>query len=266
MPFHQFNTKQIYYTETGSGLAIVLLHGFTESSKIWNRFVQLFSKEFRVITIDLPGHGQSEIVAPVHTMELMADVVNEVLMHLNVSICLMVGHSMGGYTTLAFGKKYGEKLKGFVIFHSHCFPDSLQDRELRDRTIKIVNEDKFGFLSFFIPGLFPANVQEKFLSEIDHLIKDAEGMSKEAVVAAIEGMKIRPDQSGFLQSTPLPVLFILGLNDSKAPIQKLWDMISLPAHSESLILRDIGHMGYIEAPEETYEAIRHFAMKIFAGL
>ena len=86
-------------------------------------------------------------------------------------------------------------------------------------------------------------------------------MTKEGIIAALEGMMVRNDQSGFLKKTKLPVLFILGLKDSKAPLPRLWEMVSLPLNSETLILRDSGHMGYIENPKETLEAIRHFAQK-----
>jgi pimeloyl-ACP methyl ester carboxylesterase len=261
MPYIVFQKKRIFYKDSGEGQPIVLLHGFTESQKIWNRFVRSLSKDFRVITVDLPGHGKSECIAEVHTMELQAEVVHDVLKKAGVEKCIMTGHSMGGYVTLAFARKYPEVLKGFCIFHSHCFPDSPEDRENRDRTIEVVRNDKFGFVAKFIPGLFPPEVQEKFAEQIDDLVKEAEKMPKAGIVAALEGMKIRSDQSSFLATTKLPVLFILGLKDSKATVPRLWEMISLPAHSESLILKDTGHMGYIESPGETLQAITHFAIK-----
>jgi pimeloyl-ACP methyl ester carboxylesterase len=261
MPYLEYNKKRIFYTEKGEGKTIVLLHGFTESQKIWNHFVKVLSGEFRLITIDLPGHGKSECVALVHTMELHAEVVNAVLNKTGVKKCVMVGHSLGGYLTLAFAGKYPGKLKGFCIFHSHCFADSAEDRENRNRSIEIVKKDKFGYLSKFITGLFPEEVQEKFAEEISILIKDAEKMPKEGVIAALEGLKVRKDQAGLLASTKLPVLFILGLKDSKAPLNRLWEMISLPSHSEALILKNTGHMGYIEDPKATLNAIRQFAQR-----
>jgi pimeloyl-ACP methyl ester carboxylesterase len=187
-------------------------------------------------------------------------VVHAVLKKAGVKKCIMTGHSMGGYVTLAYAGKYPGKLKGFCIFHSHCFADSAEDRENRDRVIEVVRHDKFRFIVNFIPNLFPEEVQNKFEKEIDGLVKEAERMPKEGIIAALEGMKIRSDQSSFLATTKLPVLFILGLRDSKAPVPKLWEMITFPVHSESLILRDVGHMGYIESPKETLQAIRHFAL------
>lgn len=255
----KFLKKTISYTDEGSGKTIVLLHGFTESSKIWTSFATQLSKRYRVITVDLPGHGKSGRVGSVHTMEMMADVVRAVLKKAAVGKCLMIGHSMGGYVTLAFAGKYPKLLKGFGLFHSHCFADTKEDTAIRNRTISIVEKDKFSFVAQFIPGLFPPDVQKKFAKEIERLVQRASKMDKESVIAALEGMKNRVDQTELLKATELPVLFILGLQDSKAPVPKLWSMIRMPAISQTLLLRDCGHMGYLEAPEECLGAIQGFA-------
>ncbi len=255
----KFKKKNINYTDNGKGKVIVLLHGFTESLAIWKHFTTELSVKYRVVTIDLPGHGKSESVEAVHSMELMAEVVYALLKKLRISRCLMVGHSMGGYITLSFAAAYPEMLKGFGLFHSHCYADSPQEQENRTRTISIVNQDKFSFIAQFIPGLFPLEVHKKYAKEIQKLVQRAAKMHKDGVIAALEGMKSRKDQSELLKSTPLPVLFILGLKDSRAPVSRLWEMISMPAVSQTLLLRENGHMGYIEAPETTLGAIQAFA-------
>lgn len=259
----RFKNRKIYFTDLGRGKTLVFLHGFTESGKIWKDFSKKLTDDFRVIIIDLPGHGKSEGLDEVHSMELQAEVVHKVLKARKVRKCLMIGHSMGGYVTLAFAGKYPKILKGFCLFHSHSFADTQQDRENRERTIRLVNEDKFSFIAQFISGLFPEEVRVQFGTKIGQLIRRAEKMQKENIIASLEGMKERYDQTLLLQTTSLPVLFILGLKDSKAPVARLWEMISLPAHSESLILRETGHMGYIEEPEKTLTAIKAFAKKIF---
>ncbi len=260
----KFQKKNINYTDEGTGKSIVLLHGFTESLKIWTGFATQLSKKYRVITIDLPGHGKSDCIEKIHTMELMADMIYTVLKKLKAGKCLMIGHSMGGYVTLAFAAKYPKMLRGFSLFHSHCFADTPAEKENRSRTIAIVNQDKFSYVAQFIPSLFPVAVHKKFSKQIERLIQRASKMEKEGVVAALEGMKVRPDQSDFLKTTSIPVLFILGQLDSKAPLARLWEMIAIPAVSETLLLRECGHMGYIEAPEETFAAILGFARKILS--
>jgi pimeloyl-ACP methyl ester carboxylesterase len=263
MSFLRIHNRNIFYSEKGRGKTIVLLHGFTESSRIWNGFAAKFSKKYRVIAIDLPGHGKSDCFAGIHTMELMADLVYKVLKKLRVGKCLMAGHSMGGYVTLEFASKHPGMLKGFCLFHSHCFPDSETERENRDRTIAVVNQDKFSYVAQFIPSLFPVEVHRKFSKEIEKLIRRAAKMPKDGVVAALEGMKIRADHSGLLRNTSLPVFFILGLKDTRVPAARIWDMISLPAVSGSLLLRECGHMGYIEMPDQCFEALSLFAKKVF---
>jgi len=253
--------KNLNYTDEGVGKVIVLLHGFTESLKIWTGFSTQLSKKYRVITIDLPGHGKSDCFDKVHTMELMADLIYATLKKLKVGKCLMVGHSMGGYVTLAFAAKYPKMLKGFGLFHSHCFPDSSAEQENRNRTIAIVNQDKFSYVAQFIPSLFPVAVHKKFSKQIERLIQRASKMEKEGIVAALEGMKVRKDQSGLLKNTTLPVLFILGQKDSRVPLARLWEMIAMPAVSEVLLLRECGHMGYIEASDETFNTLLGFVRK-----
>jgi len=262
MPTIKFRDRRVFFKDEGSGKAMVLLHGFTESLKIWSRFSKKLSAGYRVITIDLPGHGKTEPLGVTHTMEIMADMVYAVLKELGVGKCLMAGHSMGGYVTLAFAAKYPGKLKGFCLFHSHCFPDSPADKENRARTIEVVRQDKFSYIARFIPGLFPEEVHEKYAEVIRRMVEEAAGMPKEGVIASLEGMMIRRDQSELLRTTRLPVLFILGLKDSRAPLSRLCEMISLPAVSEVLLLRECGHMGYIEAPEVTCDAFSAFARQV----
>lgn len=263
MAYITYKKKEIHYSDYGKGDTIILLHGFTEDLRIWKQFSARLSKNYRTLCIDLPGHGKSECIALTHTMEIMADTVSAILKKLKIKKCLLIGHSMGGYVTLAFASKYPGMLKGFGLFHSHCFADSEDDKRNRMRTIEIVKKDRFGFLGMFIPGLFPEESREKFRKEIDFLMWCAREIPREGIIAALRGMKERLDQTELLKSTKLPVLFILGLKDSKAPVSKLWDMISLPALSESLILRDCGHMGYIEAPEMTLRTIKNFARRVF---
>ncbi len=263
MSVFKYRKKQIFYSDSGSGKAIVLLHGFTESSKIWTGLTSALKKRYRVIAVDLPGHGRSACLGPVHTMERMAEMIAALMKKIGTGKCLVVGHSMGGYVALALAAVYPQRLKGLCLFHSHCFPDSETDRRNRDRTIAIVKEDKFGFVTQFIPGLFPEEVRATFAPQIEKMVRRAAKAGKEGIIASLEGMKIRSDQSEFLRTTELPVLFILGQKDSRAPVDRFWEMVSLPARSGILLLRDCGHMGFIEAPEVTTTAIAAFARKVF---
>ncbi|MFO7719364.1 MAG: alpha/beta fold hydrolase, partial [Gillisia sp.] len=101
-----YENTPIFYSTKGTGNPLVFLHGFLESTKIWEPFIEKLSAKRQVICIDLPGHGKSGNISDIHTMELMADAVHAVLKHLRIEQVSLVGHSMGGYVSLAFLEKF----------------------------------------------------------------------------------------------------------------------------------------------------------------
>src|SRR6056297_1191352 len=103
--FLDYKNGKIHYTVAGNGPALVLLHGFLETIDMWKNFVPEFSRSHQVICIDLLGHGQTDSIGYVHTMEDMADAVLAVLIHLKIEKAHVVGHSMGGYVALALAEK-----------------------------------------------------------------------------------------------------------------------------------------------------------------
>jgi len=259
----KYKGAEIHYSCMGSGDAVVLLHGFTEDRSIWDKFTRNLSADFKVITVDLPGHGMSECAGPIHTMDMFAIAVNRVLQELSVQHAVMIGHSMGGYVTLAFARKYRGKLKGFGLFHSHAGEDTPEQKVNRGRTISIVENDKAGFVMNFIPSLFaPMNV-DKYQKQIAKLIENASGMTRKGIIAALDGMKIRVNSLDVLTYSRIPVLFIIGKQDTRVSPKTILDQVILPAQSEVHIFDSAGHMGFIEARKETLAAVRHFIEKIY---
>ncbi|PLX15824.1 MAG: alpha/beta hydrolase, partial [Marinilabiliales bacterium] len=94
--------NKICYTDTGNGPVIVLLHGYLESIDIWEGFATELSKTHQVICFDIPGHGNSDILAEKHSMKEISVMIAESLKILGIKKCFMIGHSMGGYVTLMF--------------------------------------------------------------------------------------------------------------------------------------------------------------------
>ncbi|MEI8047412.1 MAG: alpha/beta hydrolase [Bacteroidota bacterium] len=259
----QFQNTNVSYSICGNGHALVLLHGFLESKAIWDDFTETLQKEFTVVAIDLPGHGESGLVAENHGMPLMAEAVKEVLKAENISEAVIVGHSMGGYVALQFAKDHTKMLKGMVLFHSHAGADSEETKINRQRTIAIVRQNRGKFIQQFIPDLFDQKHVGKYTQAIKNLQESAGLMSPEAIIAALSGMRDRQDQMPFLSKTELPVFFIIGRQDSRMPYGQLIEQAMVPLHGETLLLEDVGHMGFIEAPAKTLQAITHFALRCF---
>lgn len=257
----EFEGNKVHFTDQGNGNAIVLLHGFLESLEMWEDFVEGLTGNFRVICIDLPGHGKSRVYDGNLTMEIMANWVKAVLDHLQIQNCVMIGHSMGGYVTLQFALQYSAMLKGFGLFHSYASADTEEARENRRRTINIVKLNKAGFINQFIPDLFAEENTEKYDDEIQKLQERAAATPAAGIVAALEAMRNRTGKLELLLNTRVPVLFIAGKEDARIPIQNMLAQAILPQHAEVLILGKVGHMGFIEAKKETLEFITCFARK-----
>ncbi len=149
-----YKNTSIFFTSSGKGSVVVLLHGFLENSSMWNATVGQLSKKYRVICIDLLGHGQTENHGYVHTMEDQATMVKAVLDSLRLRKYVLVGHSMGGYIALAFSKLFPKNVKGLCLMHSTALPDSNEKIINRNRGIKAVKQNHKTFVRIAIPMLF----------------------------------------------------------------------------------------------------------------
>lgn len=257
----EFQEAKIFYSLSGKGKTLVLLHGFLESKEMWLDFVKELSGYFRVMIIDLPGHGQSGVLKQPLTMTLMAQVVDAVLQQLKINTCVMIGHSMGGYVALEYGMQYPEKLKGLGLFHSHAAADNEVAKENRRRTINIVKKNKTGFIVDFIPDLFAKENVEKYSKTIKALQETALKTPESGIIAALEAMRDRTGKIDFLANTPLPVMFIAGKEDSRIPVSSLIAQTMLPHHAEVLLLGKTGHMGFVEERDKTLGFLQSFVSR-----
>lgn len=254
----QSDSGTIFFTVKGQGPVAVFLHGFLEDHSIWNNFSDRLQNKFTCICIDLPGFGETDVSDEKLGMQFMAEKVKEVLDKEQVRKCILVGHSMGGYVSLAFAKLFPEKLNGLVLFHSQAAADTTESRKSRDRTIQVVQNNHKGFIHSFIPSLFAEDNIAKLSNEIETLRKIAEKTSDKGIIAALLGMRDRESHLVTLENLQIPVYFIIGKQDSKISMETILSQLRLPYNCEALIMDNVGHMGFIEAKEKTFLSLEHF--------
>ncbi len=254
-----FKSSPVYFRSQGEGTPVILLHGYLESLHIWDSFADELKYFFRVITIDLPGHGKSGIIDSVHTMGLMADAVLAVADSLTLDKFVLIGHSMGGYVALAMAEKAIERLTGFCLFHSTPFADSKEKRENRDREIDLVLQGKKELIvNINIPKAFANNNLELLEDEILKAKEIALNTPDQGIIAALEGMKQRPDRSEIIEQSPVPVLWIAGKKDNYINISIVQSNAGLLKNGKLLILENSGHMGFIEEPMLSLKGLLSF--------
>ena len=249
------NTK-ISYTDSGEGNAIVLLHGFLENKKMWKDYVSFFSNQYRIITIDLLGHGESDCLGYVHSMEDNAGAVHEVLEYLQIKKTTILGHSMGGYVGLAFAELYPESIQKLILLNSTSKEDSTEKKLNRTRAIKAVKQNYVNFVSLAIANLFSENNRTRLADEIEKVKIQALKTPLQGIVASLEGMKIRKDRETLLRENLFPVLLILGKKD---PVLNYEESIAqIENTTVELISFDDGHMSHIENKEELKKVLSEF--------
>jgi pimeloyl-ACP methyl ester carboxylesterase len=238
----------------------VLLHGFLENKSMWNFFIDELSLKFKVIAIDLLGHGFTECLGYVHTMEDQADMVHEVLHELKIRKAVFFGHSMGGYIALAFAELYPEKVKGILLLNSTSRADSDERKLNRDRAILAVKQNHTNFVRMSIANLFSEDNREKFKNEIELVKLEALKTPLQGIVASLEGMKIRKDREVILHFAPFPIQLVLGKKDGVLNYDDTVEQIE--DTKVQLTTFPDGHMSHIENRTELLQVFLQFLKRV----
>jgi len=247
------------YCVLGEGPVVVLLHGYLEALEIWVKFAERLSNRYKVVLIDLPGHGKSTVMAGYPSLERMAGIVYDICREERLKKIFLAGHSMGGYITLAYLEKYAESLSGFSLVHSHPFADPPETVEKREREISLVQACKKETICMVnITNAFAPENLEPLQAEVEFAREIACKTSGDGVIAALKAMKKRPDRSTLLSHTKLPFLWILGKKDQYIPYKKVLEKVQLPKHGKIIALEKSGHQGFMEEENLVVNAFCNF--------
>ncbi len=239
---------EVFYTDSGKGQAVVLLHGFLENSSMWNSIAANLEAKYRIICIDLLGHGSTGCLGYIHTMEEMAEAVEKVLKELKIRKSIMIGHSMGGYVALAFAEQHPDALKGLCLLNSTAKGDTLEKKKNRDRAIAAVKRNHKTFVRMSISNLFRPKNRRVFAMQLKEVKQEALKTPIQGIIAALEGMKIRDHRDMLLHFSPYKKLIIAGKKDPVLDYKALEEQVK---NTEvELVLFPDGHMAHIE----NYEA------------
>jgi pimeloyl-ACP methyl ester carboxylesterase len=256
-----YESKKISYQSTGNGRPVILIHGFGEDHRVWNGVVEHLEEKFMLITPDLPGSGQSEMIDD-GSIEGMAEVIHAILHEECIEACPVIGHSMGGYVTLALAEKYYNHVSAFGLFHSTAFADSDEKKAVRRKGIEFIQQHgAFEFIKTTTPNLFSENSKKQIANAIQEFIALQHNFSPAALVYYYKAMMARPDRAHVLQNAAVPVLFIMGKYDTAVPIADVLKQCHLPEKSYIHILQNAAHIGMMEEKEMCNEILEKFLLE-----
>lgn len=251
------NGVRLAYTDAGSGEPILLVHGFCGSSAYWQKVIPALAERFRVIAPDLRGHGGSSAPDEPYTMERMAEDLVHLLDALEVERAALLGHSLGGYVTLAFAERHADRLTGFGLIHSTAYPDDEQGRANRDKGMESIRQNGMEpFVKALVPKLFAPDSAAARPDDMRLAREIGLGTDPKGAIHTLQGMRDRPDRRHVLQETRLPVLLVAGEQDQIVSPAKTFTADG--PHVRQVLLSKAGHMGMLEVPEDLTEAIGQF--------
>ena len=247
------------YSDRGEGIALVLLHGYLETREVWESFVPLLLSVYRVLCIDLPGHGDSGTWGDEHSMEDLAGAVKLILDVEGIDRAVVIGHSMGGYVAMAFAGLFPGRLHAYVLFHSTCFADTDEKKHNRDREIGLVLcGRKKQIISVNIPKAFAGKNLEPLREVVAHCREIACRNSDDGIIALLRGMKGRKDTSAVLSDAGLPLMLVGGMKDNYIPVEVFEKLAGMAPHARVLRLEGSGHMGFLEEADTAAKALVDF--------
>lgn len=247
---------KIEYSIAGSGTPLMLIHGFGEDKTIWDSAPR-FLPSYKLILPNLPGTGNSTLPSGTPALEKLANALKIMLDEEGHSSVIVIGHSMGGYTMLAFAEFFPDMVSHMVLFHSSAFADNEEKKEARRKSIDFINENGVeAFLKTSTPGLFYD--EEKSRDDIKTLLEKGKGFTKELLVYYYEAMINRKDRTAILERFPGRVLFIIGRHDKAVPFEASMKQVSIPHEAEVRILRQTAHMGMLEESDLAWPYLAEF--------
>lgn len=262
-----YQNKKINYRKEGAGFPVVLIHGFAEDGDVWH-YQTHFLKEYCTLIIPhLPGSGGSEMLDVTDgndvTIADYAACLYGLLMHENINVCAVFGHSMGGYITLALVEKYSHLIKGFGFVHSTAFADSEEKKSVRAKAIDTIGQyGVYSFIKSTTPNLFSSLFKQNHPEEINALIEKGKSFTTSALQQYYKAMLLREDKTSLLKSSEVPVLFVMGKEDKAAPVEDVLQQAHLPSVSYIHILEHAAHMGMWERRDEVNKCLLEFIQDV----
>ncbi len=255
----QVNGITLAYNDQGSGLSIIFLHAFPLNRTMWAEQEKAFSSQFRVVTIDLRGHGESDAPLWRYTLDQVADDVIGLLDHLSIRQAVFVGLSMGGYILFALYRKYADRVKGLVLADTRAEEDTAEGKEARFQMAQTAyQKGPSAIADIMIPKLLsPATVQTN-PGLVRHVRTMIEGTQISGIAGNLMAMAERPDSVTLLKHITCPTQIIVGELDLPTPPANATLMADRIPNTRLAIIPAAAHLSNLEKPDTFNNTVREF--------
>jgi pimeloyl-ACP methyl ester carboxylesterase len=239
----------IGYTDKGRGVPLLFVHGFPLSRGAWQKQIDALRSSYRIIAPDLRGFGESQAGTGPVTMAQYADDLHALLQELSTGPVVLIGHSMGGYVSLAFLRQYPRMVRGLVLVGTKAAKDTVKAAAARRATAeKVETKGVEVVIEAMAPKMLAADNHDRAMAE---QVRGFMASSKPAgVIGALLGMAERPDATGELARISVPTLVITGADDTLIPPTESEKLAQAIPGSQLNIIPHAGHLVAFEQPDK----------------
>jgi len=243
----------IYYTiyeggEPGSPVA-VLIHGAGSSRVVWPRELRRL-RGYRVLTLDLQGHGKSHRQTVGHSLSTYAIQIVDFLLSLDISRAYFVGHSMGGAIALSIAHQYSTLVVGLVLISSgaHLYVDQDWLTALGNPDTQSSAFEQFRELAFSTKT--SPEIIKKTMDELD--------ITRASVIYADWLACSEFDLRDHVHEIKAKTRLVWGHDDRITPLSNAYFLLQQLPDASLEILPDAGHLVVLERPKQTAESVQSF--------
>ncbi len=258
MPTESLHGTTFHYSESGSGSALALIHGFPLDSGMWQLQVAPLADRFQVIAPDLRGFGKSTSLEA-FTIASLADDVHALLEKIGALPCVLCGFSMGGYVALAFAKKYPSDLRGLVLVDTRAEADAPEGKANRNKMIDLVRASgSKAVAELMIPKLLSDQTLRSHPPIVQQVRDMIESCPPRTIEHALAAMRDREDYTALFPSIAIPALIIVGEHDALTPPPMSRAMHAGIARSKLALIPGAGHLAPLEQPDAVSRELTQF--------
>jgi pimeloyl-ACP methyl ester carboxylesterase len=257
------NGNTLAFNDQGTGLPLVFLHAFPLNRTMWMEQETALSSQFRVITIDLRGHGESDAPLWHYSLDQAADDVRGLLDYLSIRQAVFVGLSMGGYILFAFYRKYADDVKGLVLADTKAQADTDEGKQARfDMAQMAYKQGAKAITDIMVPKLLSAATIQGRPELVQRVRTMIESNQVSGIAGDLMAMAQRPDSLPLLRQMTCPVQVIVGELDLPTPPSDARLMTDRIPHAELAIIPRAAHLSNLEEPGLFNETIRSFVANV----
>lgn len=250
--------RNLAFEQHGTGLPVVLLHGFPFCRDLFAPVMPALAEVGRVVAVDLPGFGESPPLSPGFSLADMAEEVSRLAGVLELPPFVVVGHSMGGYVALELAAQVPETLAGLVLLASHPRADTPEAKARRQEGVGLIRSgQRREFLEGFLARLLSPWTREHAPRIAQEVRLMAEAVSDHVLVGCLHAMAERRDHSETLKGLAVPVGVVVGEDDALIPMD-LARATAEVARGELVVIPEAGHLPMLEKPIATADALARF--------